>query len=84
MKKSAAINPQKVDVRIITATNKNINALVENGTFREDLYHRINVVRINVPPLHERKNDILPLVYHFIKQFSESYNKKVKSIFSAR
>ena len=80
IEKVGSNQPKKVDVRIITATNKNINALVENGTFREDLYHRINVVRINVPPLRERKNDILPLVYHFIKQFSESYNKKVKSI----
>lgn len=80
IEKVGSNQPKKVDVRIITATNKNINALVENGSFREDLYHRINVVRINVPPLRERKDDILPLVYHFIKQFSESYNKKVKSI----
>lgn len=70
----------KVDVRIITATNKNIKTLVESGTFREDLYHRINVVRINVPSLRERKDDILPLVYHYMQHFCESYNKKVKSI----
>lgn len=70
----------KVDVRIITATNKNIENLVAEGKFREDLYHRINVVKINVPPLRERREDILPLVYHFLRLFSESYNKKVKSI----
>ncbi len=72
--------PIKVDVRIITATNKNLQILVDEGKFRADLFHRINVVEINVPPLRERKDDLLPLAYHYLKVFSESYNKKVKSI----
>lgn len=70
----------KVDVRIITATNKNIKSLVEAGSFREDLFHRINVVEIKVPPLRERIDDIIPLSYHYLKLFSESYNRQIKSI----
>jgi len=72
--------PKKIDVRIIAATNQNIEELVRIGKFREDLFHRINVVRIHVPPLRERKEDILPLAYHFLKQFRESYNRQILKI----
>jgi len=72
--------PKKIDVRIITATNKDLKTLVENGSFREDLFHRVNVIRIHVPALRERKDDILPLVYHYINHFCTSYNKHVKPI----
>ena len=61
----------KVDVRLITATNKNLEESIKNGTFREDLYYRINVVPINIPPLRDRKEDIPLLVNHFIKHFHE-------------
>ena len=72
--------PRKIDVRIISATNQNLEELISNGLFREDLYYRLNVVKIVIPPLRERLEDILPLAYHFLKEFSNSYNKQVLSI----
>lgn len=72
--------PRKIDVRIISATNQNLEELISKGLFREDLYYRLNVVKILIPPLRERPEDILPLAYHFLKEFSNSYNKQVLSI----
>jgi len=70
----------KVDVRLITATNKDLNQMIKKGLFREDLYYRINVVPILIPPLRERKEDIPLLVEHFINRFSVENNKSVKGI----
>lgn len=72
--------PRRVDVRIISATNQNLERLISNGAFREDLYYRLNVVKISIPPLRDRPEDILPLAYHFLKEFSNSYNKQVLTI----
>ncbi len=62
--------PRKVNVRILAATNKNLHSLVKNELFREDLFYRINVVTINMPPLRERGNDILLLAHHFANKFA--------------
>ncbi|MGZ3514283.1 MAG: sigma-54-dependent transcriptional regulator [Thermodesulfobacteriota bacterium] len=70
----------KVDVRLITATNKDLNQMIKKALFREDLYYRINVVPILIPPLRERKEDIPLLVEHFINRFSVENNKNVKGI----
>jgi PAS domain S-box-containing protein len=68
---------KEIDVRIIAATNKKIEEMVASKTFREDLYYRINVVPIYVTSLRERRDDILPLIYHFLEKFNKTY-KKVK------
>ncbi|MDI6861339.1 MAG: sigma 54-interacting transcriptional regulator [Caldisericia bacterium] len=68
----------KVNVRIISATNKNIQELVEKGIFRKDLYFRLNVIHINIPPLRERREDIPILINHFINKFNMTLNKNIK------
>jgi len=67
-----------VDVKIITATNQNLKKLVEEGKFREDLYYRLNVLTLKIPPLRERPEDILELAGFFVKKYSEKYGKKVE------
>jgi len=70
----------EVDVRIIAATNKDLKAEIEKGNFREDLYFRLNVVEIHVPPLRERKDDIPLLITSFIKEFAQENGKKIEGI----
>ena len=70
----------KVDVRLVVATNANLEELITRGQFREDLYYRINVVNITVPPLRERKQDIVPLARHFINRFSAELKKDLKGM----
>ncbi len=68
---------RKVDVRVIAATNIDISKALAEGKFREDLYYRMNVIPIEVPPLRERQEDIIPLVNHFLKKFSMVYKKEI-------
>ncbi len=70
----------RVDVRIIGATNQPLELLVKDGTFREDLFYRLNVVTITLPPLRERKEDIPLLANHFLQKFSEEYQKSISYI----
>ena len=70
----------KTDVRLIAATNKNLEEMVRAGTFREDLYYRLNVVCIELPPLRERKEDLGDLAAYFIARFNHKFDKNVKGI----
>jgi len=63
-----------VNTRIITATNKNLPKMVKEGTFREDLYYRLNVVTISIPPLRERRDDIRPLIFFYLNRYNHMYN----------
>jgi transcriptional regulator with PAS, ATPase and Fis domain len=67
--------PTKINVQIIAATNKSLEKMVESGTFREDLFYRLNVIPLRVPPLRERMEDVPVLAFHFLQQLNEKYNK---------
>jgi transcriptional regulator with GAF, ATPase, and Fis domain len=70
----------KVDVRMIAATNRNLEEAIRRGTFREDLYYRLNVVTISLPPLRERKEDIPPLLDHFLRKYSRENNRETVAL----
>lgn len=74
------MEPIKIDVRIIAATNKDLNKLIEERKFREDLYHRLNVITINVPPLREKKDDIPILAEYFLKEACIENNRPLKRL----
>ncbi len=71
-------HPIKIDIRLISTTNRNIEKEVAEGRFRADLYYRINVITVKIPPLRERKEDIEFLAHHFLEKFSRMYNKNIK------
>ncbi len=70
----------KVDIRVITATNKDLKQLVEEGKFREDLYYRLNIINIHIPPLRERKEDIPLFVDYFLKFYNKKHNKNIQGV----
>jgi len=72
--------PTKVNCRVIAATNKDLKGMINMGNFREDLFYRINVVSIELPPLRERRDDIPLLLDHFIKKYNKTYKKTIKGV----
>ncbi len=66
-----------VDVRVVAATNKNLEEMIKNGKFREDLYYRLSVIPISIPPMRERKSDIKILMYHFLQKYNRFMNKRI-------
>jgi len=80
IRKVGATEDQKVNVRIIAATNRDLQTMVNEGSFREDLFYRLNVININTPALRERTDDIPLLAKHFLKKYSERMGKGIGAI----
>jgi transcriptional regulator with PAS, ATPase and Fis domain len=78
VKRVGGTKEKKVDIRIISATNKNLKEMVKNKLFREDLYYRLHVVPIVIPPLRERREDVPLLIEHFLSKFNAKYSQNVK------
>ncbi len=72
--------PASVNVRVLSATNRSLERAIEQGTFRNDLYYRLKIVTIDLPPLRERRDDIVPLVDHFRRQFARRHGSPVKMV----
>lgn len=75
IEKVGGTGPTKVDVRIVAATHRNLLAMIEDGTFREDLYYRLSVIQLELPPLRERPEDVIELVQHFFTKSKEKHNR---------
>lgn len=80
IRRVGATDDHKIEVRIIAATNRNLEEMVQKGTFRQDLYYRLNVINIKTPPLRDRKDDIPILAQFFLKKYNEKLNKNISSI----
>ena len=78
VRRLGSTQPIQVQVRIVTATNKGAEQLVAQGTLREDLFYRLNVVRISIPPLRERPDDIVPLAHHFLEIYRKRAQKEIE------
>lgn len=81
IKRIGGTKAKKIDVRVLAATNRDLEQMVKDKLFREDLYYRLNVIPINIPPLRERKQDIVPLINLFLAELNEKYN--FKKVFAA-
>ncbi|MBI2207423.1 MAG: sigma-54-dependent Fis family transcriptional regulator [Candidatus Rokubacteria bacterium] len=78
-KRVGGVRDIKVDVRVITATNRSLEALVKDGRFREDLFYRLNVIPIAIPPLRERRDDIVPLARYFLAEANRTFHRGIRS-----
>ena len=74
------VQTQKADVRIVAATNRNLEAMVAEGTFRQDLYYRVNVIKLEIPPLRHRMEDVPLLIDHFLRHFSTLHDKDINGV----
>lgn len=80
IRRVGATEDTQIDVRIIAATNRNLEEMIKQGTFREDLYYRLNVIKIETPPLRDRKDDIPILANHFLKKYNDTMGRKISGI----
>jgi DNA-binding NtrC family response regulator len=80
LERLGGLHPIKVDVRIVAGTNRNLSEEVKNGRFREDLFYRLNVVTVEIPPLRERKEDIPALIEFFIKKYNERHKRQITGV----
>lgn len=80
IRRVGATDDSKVEVRIIAATNRNLEEMVQDGSFRQDLYYRLNVINIRTPPLRERAEDVPLLAHHFLKKYNERLGKNIQGI----
>lgn len=80
IEKLGSMDTVNIDVRIIAATHQNLEQKIKDGSFREDLFYRLNIVSLNIPPLRERKEDILPLIEHFIEKYSKENGRENLSL----
>ncbi len=79
-KRVGGLKDIEVDLRVIAATNQDLDVTSRNGNFRRDLFYRLNVCPVNIPPLRERKEDILPLAHHFIHQYNQKFKKNISDL----
>ncbi len=75
MRPQVIARAKKVDVRVVVATNRDLQKMVEEGKFREDLWHRLNVVRLTMPPLRERRVDVPLLAHYFLNKYNGRYSR---------
>lgn len=80
VKRVGSVSETEIDVRVVAATNRDLEVEIENGTFRQDLYYRLNVIQIRVPPLRERREDVALLVEHFIRKFAAEHGRTITGI----
>ncbi len=80
IRRVGSLSPRDVDLRVIAATHRNLKAMVREGSFREDLYYRLSVVEISVPPLSSRREDLPLLVRHFVEKFAREYDKQISGL----
>jgi two-component system, NtrC family, response regulator PilR len=80
VKKVGGVQEKEVDVRVVAATNRDLETEVEKGTFRQDLFYRLNVIQLRLPPLRERREDIPILVDHFVRKFAAEHGRKISGV----